>query len=402
MRLPLAATLILVFIGAILDAYIYGCIKKRAVAKRKTWCSVQVWSAVIFNAGILLFIALPRRNGSDSQLLAISWALYSYLSIYVSKLLFVIIDIVASLPCLFHKKRIMAITYVGIVAAVILFLVMWWGALINRYKMDIREITVDLPHLPEQFEGYRIVQISDLHVGTYGKDPTYLKKVVTKINSLEPDMIVFTGDIVNRRTSELRPFVSTLAELKAKDGVISILGNHDYGDYSDWRSPELKKENLDTLIRIQKDMGWNLLLDTTVRIQRDSASLAIIGVENIGEPPFRVYGSLDRAYPAPRNNDECKILLTHNPAHWVNEIADNTDETIDLTLSGHTHAMQLQIGRWSPAKWIYPTWGGMYEDRSKERKLYVNIGLGSVGMPMRIGATPEITVFTLTRTSNNN
>lgn len=397
MRLPIVTTLILVAISILIDWYIYNCISKRVERRKKFWQKFYLAVSIILNAGMIVFIALPRRNGSDSQLLVISWAFFTYLSFFFPKLIFTIIDLLASLPKLFKLRRIKMITYIGVAGAIAAFLLIWWGALINRFKMDIKDMTVELPHLPAQFEGYRIVQISDLHVGTYGSNKKYLEKVVEKINSLNPDLIVFTGDIVNRRSSELRPFVSTLAKLHAKDGVYSILGNHDYGDYSDWKSPQLKEENLETLKKMQKSMGWNLLLDQTVHLTRDSAQIALIGVENIGDPPFKQYGSLERAYPQNRDNEECKILLTHNPAHWVDKIADNSKENIDLTLSGHTHAMQLTIGRWSPAKWVYPTWGGLYVDKSKEHKLYVNIGLGSVGMPMRIGATPEITLFTLTK-----
>lgn len=397
MRLPIVTTLILVAISILIDWYIYNCISKRIERRKKFWQRFYLTFSAILNTGIIVFIALPRRNGSDSQLLSISWALFSYLSFLFPKLIFTITDLIASLPKLFKLRRIKMITYIGIAGAIAAFLLIWWGALINRFKMDIKDITVELPHLPEQFEGYRIVQISDLHVGTYGSNKKYLEKVVEKINSLNPDLIVFTGDIVNRRSSELRPFISTLAKLHASDGVYSILGNHDYGDYSDWKSPQLKEENLENLKKMQESMGWNLLLDQTVHLTRDSAQIALIGVENIGDPPFKQYGSLERAYPQSRDNKECKILLTHNPAHWVNKIADNPKENIDLTLSGHTHAMQLTVGRWSPAKWVYPTWGGLYVDKSKEHKLYVNIGLGSVGMPMRIGATPEITLFTLTK-----
>jgi len=396
-RLPLVLTLILIVIGILIDIYVYSCICKRVKVNEKLYKRLHIWSSVVLNIGILVFVSLPRRNGTDIQLLAINWALYTYLSVFIPKLIFFAIDIIASIPRLFGLRRIKAITSIGAISSVIVFIIMWWGALINRYNLDIKGVEVTMPHLPDQFEGYRIIQISDLHLGSFGSDTEFIEKIVSEINSIRPDMIVFTGDLVNRRSSEAKPFVPTLSRLYAKDGVYSILGNHDYGDYADWESPAQKKENLELMKEIQKEMGWHLLLDSTVRIRRGSATLALIGVENIGDPPFTVYGSLERAYPAPRNNDECKILLTHNPAHWANNIADNTDETIDLTLSGHTHAMQLSVCNWSPAMWAYPTWSGLYTDLSKERSLYVNIGLGTVGMPMRIGATPEITVFTLTK-----
>ena len=251
MRLPIVTTLILVAISILIDWYIYNCISKRVERRKKFWQKFYLAVSIILNAGMIVFIALPRRNGSDSQLLVISWAFFTYLSFFFPKLIFTIIDLLASLPKLFKLRRIKMITYIGVAGAIAAFLLILWGARINRFKMDIKDMTVELPHLPAQFEGYRIVQISDLHVGTCGSNKKYLEKVVEKINSLNPDLIVFTGDIVNRRSSELRPLVSTLAKLHAKDGAYSILGKHDYGDYSDWKSQQLKEENLESLNKMQ-------------------------------------------------------------------------------------------------------------------------------------------------------
>ena len=206
--------------------------------------------------------------------------------------------------------------------------------------------------------------------------------------------MLFTGDIVNRRTDELLPQVKPLSRLKAADGVYSILGNHDYGDYKKWPSAEMKSENMDMMYRLQRDMGWNLMNNRSEYIRRGNDSIALIGVENWGDPPFTVYGDLDKAYPM-QSDSTFKILMTHNPAHWSEKIADNDTVNIALSLSGHTHAMQCQIGSWSPAEWRYDNWGGLYDDLSSRHKLYVNIGLGTVALPARIGATPEITVLTL-------
>jgi hypothetical protein len=205
---------------------------------------------------------------------------------------------------------------------------------------------------------------------------------------------VFTGDIVNRRTDEIYPFVDTFAKLHAPYGVYSILGNHDYGDYSDWQSDEAKQANLQELIDIENGMGWQMLNNATAMIHCGADSIALIGVENVGDPPFHTYGDLDAAYPT-LDDGVTKILLSHNPAHWVTDICDAPDKNIALTLSGHTHAMQIAFGRISPAVFRYRTWGGRYDDSGNNNMLYVNIGVGTVGFPARIGATPEITLFTL-------
>ena len=176
-------------------------------------------------------------------------------------------------------------------------------------------------------------------------------------------------------------------------GVYAILGNHDYGDYFNWPAPQIKQANMQLLYDLYKQTGIRLLRNETVWLRRGADSLALIGVENIGEPPFTTYGSLRRAYPN-LSDSIPKVLLSHNPRHWTDSIATDPAANVALTLSGHTHAMQIEIGKWSPSAWRYDTWGGMYTDDA-HRQLYVNIGAGTVGMPMRIGATPEITVITL-------
>lgn len=393
MRLPLIATLILLLFAIAIDFYLWRRI--RTVSKNKIWSRIHVAVAVIFNLALLLVICVPKRSGGNSGLELIMWTLYTYFSVYIPKFLFVIFDLIAALPLLWKRNRWKWLSVTGIVIGVIVFIVMWWGALINRYSIDVRNVDVEIAGLPEEFDGFTIAQISDLHVGTYGTDTAFVSDVVDRVNSLSPDIVAFTGDIVNRRSSELRPFVSPLSRLRGRDGVFSILGNHDYGDYYSWPSPQAKADNMTELLDMQSEMGWKMLNNATAFVYRGNDSIAIVGVENVGDPPFTVYGDLDMAYEA-LGDPTVKILLSHNPAHWVEDIKDSPDKNIALTLSGHTHAMQMSAFGLSPAALRYPTWGGLYSDEDGHQ-LYVNIGIGEVAIPARIGATPEITLITLRR-----
>lgn len=392
MRLPLIPMIILLLVNVAIDYYIWRAAVNRCQSK---WPSrLQFISAIIIYAVVIFAVALPRRSGSDATLATVMWLLFGYMSVLFSKVIFIVFDWIASIPKIWHKHRIKPVSLIGGVIAIVVFLAMWWGALINRYNIDVKEVEVEIPDLPEAFGGFRIVQFSDFHVGTYGSDTRFTDKVVSRINTLNPDVIVFTGDIVNRRSEELKPFVESLSHLDSPNGVYSILGNHDYGDYCDWPSEDVKRENMRELYEMQSRMHWQLLLNEHEKIYRDNDSIVLIGVENVGDPPFTVYGSLPDSYPS-LDDSTVKVLLTHNPAHWVMDIADNDSINIALTLSGHTHAMQIEVGGVSPAALRYPTWGGLYPDSTGRHKLYVNIGLGTVGLPMRIGATPEITVLTL-------
>lgn len=380
-------------VDIIFDGYIFYAIRKR-IRNQKLWCTVHVAVSIGMILAIMAVMILPKRRGSDFQLLAVMWMLYAYLTVYIPKILWVISDLLSYIPCLWRRGRWKWLSVTGAVLGAVTFTVMWWGALVNRFNVEVRDVEIVIPDLPDAFDGYRILQFSDMHVGTYGSDTTFVSRFVDEINALRPDMIVFTGDIVNRRTDELPPFVRTLSRIQAPDGVYSILGNHDYGDYSEWTSAAAKQENMEELYRLQRKAGWHLLLNDNVIIRRGNDSIALIGVENIGDPPFKVYGSLKKAY-SNISDSVTKILLTHNPAHWTDSIAGKDDINVALTLSGHTHAMQIELFGLSPACFRYKTWGGIYTDETEEHTLYVNIGAGEVGLPMRIGATPEITVLTL-------
>ncbi len=392
MRIPLLFLITVIVLSLLVDGYIYIMVRRRCVSKVPA--RLQLVSAVLLYVALIVGVSMPRRSGDDGSLLFIMWVLFGYMTFIMPKLVFVVVDAVALLPVLWHGRRWRWLSLTGGVIAIVAFLAMWWGALVNRFRVDVREVDFEFPHLPAAFDGFRIVQISDLHVGTYGDDDRFVRKLVGVINGLHPDAVMFTGDIVNRHSSELAPFVDALSGIEAPYGVFSILGNHDYGDYADWPSEADKAADVAALCAMQESMGWKLLLNQTEFIHSGRDSIAVIGVENIGDPPFRIYGSLHKAYPAV-GDSVSKILLSHNPAHWTDSIAGHDDVNIALTLSGHTHAMQIEVAGMSPAALRYATWGGMYGDETGRHALYVNIGAGTVGMPMRLGATPEITLITL-------
>ena len=393
MRLPILIMIILILLNAAVDFYIFKVLKQRV--KYKFVSKLHLWLSIAFTIAVIVVISLPRRSGSDASLLAVMWSLFAYMSVYVSKYILIVFDGIASIPHFWFKHRWKIVSMCGLALSFITFGFMWWGALINRYDINVNEVDVEILNLPESFEGYRVAQISDLHLGTYQKDTLFISTLVDSINNLDVDVVVFTGDIVNRTTNELAPFITTLSRIEARDGVYSILGNHDYGDYSDWASDEDKKANNDLMRDYQCKMGWNLLLNETRYLKRGNDSIAVIGVENVGDPPFKNYGSLKDAYPD-LNDSTVKILLSHNPAHWEREISNHNERNIALTLSGHTHAMQISLFGISPASFRYKYWSGLYADDSNQ-KLYVNVGVGTVAMPMRIGANPEITILKLKR-----
>lgn len=333
--------------------------------------------------------------------------IFCYLSIYFPKLIYVICSLIGRIFRSKSKSKITAGSIVGIILGLLCFILMWIGVIFTRHHITVNKIEIHSEKLPSSFNGYKIVHFSDMHLGTWGNDTTFISKMVDSINSLEPDLILFTGDFVNRRSDEMLPFIGPLSRLKARDGVKSVLGNHDYGNYVNWKSHEGKINNMHLLDSIIGIMDWKLLKNSTDFIIRGQDSIALIGVENWGEPPFNQIGDLKKAYPSDHqgkidlNDNNYKILMTHNPEHW-NQIVSK-ESNIDLSLSGHTHAMQMmtKIGNWewSPASWRYKNWAGLYTEKANDgntMNLYVNIGVGEVGFPARIGAAaPELTLITL-------
>ncbi len=391
MRFPLIMTVIILLIGLVTDLLVYKSICR--VGARPIWRKLYALTSILFALFWIVLICLPKRSGSDGSFERLMWCIYAYAAFYIPKYIYVNFDLIAGLPRLWHGRRLCWLTGVGFGIALVVMSGMWWGALVERYIINVERVDVMVDNLPEAFDGMTIAQISDLHVGTFGRDTVFVSNLVDEVNALKPDLIVFTGDIVNRHTSELEPFVGALSKLKSRNGVVSVLGNHDYGDYVDWPSDAAKAENFAHLVSLNRLMGWRLLNNESVAIDREGDSLIVIGVENVGDPPFRTYGDLKAAYPA-LSDSLPKVLLSHNPAHWERDICSNDSINIALTLSGHTHAMQIKLFGWSPAAMRYRYWGGLYDDGGKH-SLYVNIGSGEVAIPARIGATPEVTLLTL-------
>ena len=394
MRLQMIPILLAIIINAGIDALILFYLRK---ALKPKWVQIiHLVASCLLLTLIIVAIALPRRSIDNDGLCTIMWMLFSYFSFYIPKYLALIAHAFMWGGGLIRKKTP---KYSGIIAsaiAVITFIAMWWGALITSKSVEVKRVEMEFANLPVQFDGYTIAQFSDFHLGSYGSDTSYPALVVDSINQLKPDLIVFTGYLVNRCTDEAEPFISVLSRLKAADGVLSNLGNHDYGDYMEWDSPEAREVNNARLCELQRKMGWTLLNNADTLITRGENKICVIGVENWGEPPFPKYGKLSKAHHS-LNDSDFKILLSHNPRHWRGEVIPKSN--IDLMLAGHTHAMQIELGffgiRLSPSAWRYDEWGGLYEQDSQ--KLYVNIGLGEVAIPMRVGATPEITLITLKR-----
>ena len=271
--------------------------------------------------------------------------------------------------------------------------VMGWfafGFIEGWKRLELKHITFTSPDLPPYFDGYRLVQITDFHLGSFPPGNDFVQKVVDATNNEEPDMILFTGDLVNNQASEVEPYLDTLRQLHAQDGIYSIWGNHDYCEYGNNHSIGALKRNRRMLYGYQESLGWHQLMNEHHVVSHGMASIAVIGVENPGQPPFTNRSNLKKAMKGV-DPDMFKILLSHDPHHWRREVVG---KKIQLTLAGHTHAGQLKIGKWTPARLAFKEWGGAY--RIGEQMLYVSSGIGG-SFPFRLGAWPELTVVTLKR-----
>ena len=388
MRLPLIMIAVASIVCGVIDFGIYKSLVhfKCGNSTKRGYCvfSVIVW--VIF----LLAILVPKKDIGNDGLVVIMWMLFSVLSIYVAKLLFLLFSLICSI---FVKSKncliapcIIALSSLGLLL---------YSSAVTPYQINVSNIDIEFDNLPKAFDNYKIVQFSDLHLGSYISGSTFIDELVDSINAQNANITVFTGDIVNRQSNEMAVYTECLKKLCSPDGVFSVLGNHDYGDYMHWESEGMKKLDVESLVSMQQRMNWTILNNSHTIIRNGNDSIALIGVENWGDPPFKMYADLSSSYPN-LNDSTFKILLSHNPAHWDAEIIDKTN--IALTLSGHTHAMQCAFnifGKYiSPAVFRYSRWSGLYTNQEKQY-LYVNSGIGEVALPARIGVKPEITVITL-------
>ena len=278
----------------------------------------------------------------------------------------------------------------GLLALLLPPIIIAYGSLIERNCFRIKEITIKTTDLPENFDGYRIVHISDIHARSFNGREKHLQRAMDKINELKPDMVAFTGDLITMTPDELESHTHALGSLKARDGIFSVLGNHDYSMYSD-AGPEARQKHMETLISAKEALGWNLLMDENRIIRRGTDSIAVIGVQNTS--PSRHFPSKGNLTRASKGTEGMfRILLSHDPMHWEAEILG---QNYPLTLSGHTHAMQFSFLGWSPSSLMFKQFRGLYT--RGDQSLHVNPGLGETIFPARIGVRPEITLLTLTR-----
>jgi hypothetical protein len=297
-----------------------------------------------------------------------------------------------------HERinRLQFINQAGLIVSGVVFGSMIYGQTKGKYNFKVWKESIPFPHLPEAFDGAKIVQISDMHLGSF-LDNSFeeVKAAIATVNSLEPDYIFFTGDMVNNYAYEADLWIDIIGELKAKRGKFSILGNHDYGDYVPWKDPESKKANLERLFEIHEEMGFRLLKNETAILEKDGQEIALIGVENWGQG-FHQYGDLNKAVQGV-SDSAFKILLSHDPTHFDQAVMGKTN--IALTMSGHTHGMQMGIEipslgiKLSPIQLRYKRWAGLY--KVEDQYLYVNRGFGFLGFPGRVGIFPEITLIEL-------
>jgi uncharacterized protein len=399
----------------LLDLYVFQVVRllsNTSGTRAKTIIVITYW--VISILSILTLFLLPLfeniSKATRSTLFAIIIGIF--LGKLISSLFFLLDDLRRGIQWLAAKlmfsntegetiqesgqiSRSVFLSWLGLAFGGTLFSSLIYG-FSNKYNYEIKKIKLSFSNLPKSFKGLKIVQISDIHSGSF-TDSKAVGKGVKEVLSLNPDIILFTGDLVNNTADEMALYKTVFNQLNAPMGVYSILGNHDYGDYYNWPDAEAKRKNLEALKKVHKDMGWTLLLDEHVLLEKEEDKIALIGIQNWSAlKRFPKYGNLKKAYQG-TENIAFKILLSHDPTHWDAEVRPDYSD-IDLMLSGHTHGMQFGIEipwfKWSPVQYVYKQWMGLYE--AGNQKLYVNSGYGFIGYPGRVGILPEITLIELT------
>jgi uncharacterized protein len=415
MRSPFGA-FIFVAVMLLLDTYVFQAVKtvsQSASPKTRTIIYIIFWSLSLFAvAGFLLFAFsghdfLPKKV--RTYLFATILGLF--LAKFVAVIFFLVDDVRRVIQWivgkLFNNKteaetisgdgisRSVFLSWLGLGIGSTLFgsLVYGFG---NKYKYDIKRVQLAFDNLPGGFKGMKILHISDIHSGSFTDKKAVLHGVNEILNE-KADVILFTGDLVNDRASEMADYMDVFNQLKAPMGVYSTLGNHDYGDYVSWPDNGITKEqNLENLKNVHAELGWKLLMNEHVVLERNNEQIALIGIENwSNKARFPKHGRMDLAYPGAEKYP-FKILMSHDPSHWNGQVITDYP-AIDLMLSGHTHGMQFGIDipgfKWSPVQYVYKQWAGLYEEA--KQKLYVNRGYGFIGYPGRLGVLPEITVIEL-------
>lgn len=391
--LPLA---VLFVVLAALDVATYCKLKKsfrwpNGFHKLFAWLQVIPWSLAVAVA------CIPASTCSNSLLVVKMWLMWAFFLCTVPKVLFFLIYALTWIKGMGAKWQAFTRS-VATLAATVSAALMIWGAVVTARSPLVTALEVASPRVPRAFDGYRIVHISDLHVATYGADTTFVAELVSVVNAEKPDLIVFTGDLVNRCSSEARPFLHTLSRLKAPDGVIAVDGNHDEPSrYHAWPSPADAAADSLALISMERQLGWQYLADEHTILRRGADSIVVLGLNYMDVLTVHPERMLAKARAGLNHDGHYTIVLEHSPALWRSLLSRQPG--LDLTLAGHTHAMQavVHLGkwRWSPAALFTPEWGGYYQSDDGRQALYVNVGTGTVGVPMRIGVRPEVTIITL-------
>jgi len=406
---------IIVAIMLLLDIYVYQAVKMVLPANSRVRLAIVViyWLVAVLMLAVL--IAFPYLDYESwpktfrTYLFALIVA--AFFSKLVASLFFAADDVRRAATWLIVKifrgpsadvndaaggiSRSAFLSWLGLAFGGGLFTTFVYG-FSNKYNYNVRKIKLAYDNLPASFKGMKIVHISDIHSGSFNNKEA-VKKGIEKIMHEKPDLILFTGDLVNDRAVEMDEYQEIFRELKASLGVYSILGNHDYGDYYRWESDEEKRNNLADLKKVHEKMGWKLMMNEHVVFEKNDEKFALLGIENwSAKGNFPKYGRLSEAY-AGTENIPFKLLMSHDPSHWDAEVKTKYPD-IDLMLAGHTHGMQFGVEipgfRWSPVQYMYKQWAGLYQDG--KQKLYINRGFGFIGYPGRVGILPEISVITLT------
>ena len=407
---------ILIGFMMILDIYFFQVLKivsGSASGRTKTIIYTSYWALSI--AAVVILIILPYIHFEKQSwfLRTTIFAMISglFFAKLIASLFFLIDDIRRGVQWVAGKlffsrtegedlqsgetiSRSVFLSWAGMVAGGGLFGTLIYG-FGNKYRYQVKRVKLSYSNLPAAFKGFKIVHISDIHSGSFTNKEAVMKGV-NKIMREKPDVILFTGDLVNNTTDEMDDYADVFSQLKAPMGVYSTLGNHDYGDYQQWESPEHKKANLEKMKEVQAALGWRLLMNEHVSLQRGDDKVALIGIENwSAKARFPKYGNLEKAH-AGSETYPFKILMSHDPSHWKAEVLEKYPD-IDLMLAGHTHGMQFGVEipgfKWSPVQYVYKEWAGLYAQANQ--KLYVNRGFGFIGYPGRVGILPEITVLKL-------
>ncbi|OQP62679.1 DNA mismatch repair protein MutT [Niastella vici] len=399
---------------ALLDIYIFQVIQVVLPASSKARLAVIIGYWVISVSAMLIVVLMPYVHFDNWPRWVVTYVRAIVIGLFISKVIASIFFAVDDLrrggtwlvsriaqkpsPAIAQNgagiTRSVFLSWLGLAVGGTVFSTLVYG-FGNKYRYQVNRMKMSFKNLPAAFKGMRIVHISDIHSGSF-MDKEAVEKGVKKILKEKPDVILFTGDLVNDRAIEMKDYIDVFNKLNAPLGVYSTLGNHDYGDYVRWDSHEAKKENLEQLKQVHKQMGWRLLMNEHVVLEKGADRIALLGIENwSAKGNFGRYGKMEEAYPGSEQYP-FKILMSHDPSHWDAEVRTKYGD-IDLTLAGHTHGMQFGVElpgfRWSPVQYMYKQWAGLYE--SGNQKLYVNRGYGFIGYPGRVGILPEITVIEL-------